>query len=218
LLLLDTYVKDPIEKAHLFNTIETVPSVKKKAEWALQWINKEGLNTFAKRLIGFTAVEGIFFLGSFCSIFWLKKCGLMPGLTFSNELISCDKGLHAEFACLLYSMLVNKPSSDMPKQIILEAIEIEKEFVTESLPVALIGMNVGLMCQYIEFVADHLLVALGCDKHYNAMNPFPWMELMSLKGKTNFFKCQVSEYAKSGIKALSNTDSTVCMFTTDEEF
>jgi ribonucleotide reductase beta subunit family protein with ferritin-like domain len=192
--------------------------VKKKAEWALQWINKEGLNTFAKCLIRFTTIKGIFFSGSFCSIFWLKKHSLMPSLAFSNELISHNKGLHAEFACLLYSMLMNKPSSDVPKQIVLKAVKIEKEFVMELLPVALIGMNAGLMCQYIKFVTNHLLVVLGCNKHYNAMNPFPWMELILLEGKTNFFKCQVGEYAKLGVKALSNTNSTVCVFTTDEEF
>jgi ribonucleotide reductase beta subunit family protein with ferritin-like domain len=199
-LLIDTYVKNPHEKDQLFRAIETVPSVKKKAEWALKWICKEGgADTFAERLVGFAAVEGIFFSGSFCAIFWLKKRGLMPGLAFSNELISRDEGLHCDFACLLYSMLVSKPSSQVPTQIIIEAVDIEKEFVTESLPVDLIGMNSHLMCQYIEFVADRLLVALGCDKHYHQENPFPWMELISLEGKTNFFERRVGEYAKAGV-------------------
>jgi ribonucleotide reductase beta subunit family protein with ferritin-like domain len=173
-VLIDSYVKDPTEKDHLFRAAQTIPSIKKKADWALKWIAVKGVETFASRL---AAVEGIFFSGSFCSIFWLKKRDLMPGLAFSNELISRDEGLHCDFACLLYGMLANKPSNDVPKQIILEAVEIEKEFVADSLPVALIGMNAGLMCQYIEFVADRLLVALGCGKHYNQTNPFPWMEL-----------------------------------------
>ncbi len=198
-LLIDTYVKDPAEKDRLFNAIETVPSVKKKAEWALRWIEKAGADTFPERLVAFAAVEGIFFSGSFCSIFWLKKRGLMPGLCFSNELISRDEGLHCDFACLLYSMLVNRPSTNIPTQIIKEAVEIEKEFVSESLPVGLIGMNAELMCQYIEFVADRLLVALGCPKVYNAANPFPWMEMISLQGKTNFFERKVGEYAKASV-------------------
>ncbi|AGO85886.1 hypothetical protein psal_cds_439 [Pandoravirus salinus] len=205
-LLIDTYVKDPVEKDHLFRAIDTVPSVRKKAEWAMKWINKEGLDTFAERLVGFAAVEGIFFSGSFCAIFWLKKRGLMPGLCFSNELISRDEGLHCDFACLLYTMLVDKPSSDVPRQIIIEAVEIEKEFVSESLPVALIGMNAALMCQYIEFVADRLLASLGCEKHYLTANPFPWMELISLEGKTNFFERRVGEYAKAGV--TSRTERT----------
>lgn len=202
-LLIDTYVKDPTEKDYLFRAIDTMPSVKKKADWAMRWINKPGLDTFAERLIGFAAVEGIFFSGSFCAIFWLKKRGLMPGLTFSNELISRDEGLHCDFACLLYLMLVNRPPVDVPLRIITEAVEIEKEFVTESLPVALIGMNADLMCQYIEFVADRLLVALGCAKHYNATNPFPWMEMISLDGKTNFFERRVGEYAKAGVRSTA---------------
>lgn len=214
-LLIDTYVKDSVEKDRLFRAIETVPSVKKKADWAMKWINKEGVETFAERLVGFAAVEGIFFSGSFCSIFWLKKRGLMPGLAFSNEMISRDEGLHCDFACLLYTMLVNKPSTDVPKQIILEAVEIEKEFVTESLPVALIGMNADLMCQYIEFVADRLLAALGCDKHYNQTNPFPWMELISLEGKTNFFERRVGEYAKAGVSSKQENSR---VFTTSEDF
>nr|UDO47550.1 ribonucleoside-diphosphate reductase small chain [Pandoravirus massiliensis] len=205
-LLIDTYVKDSVEKGYLFRAIDTMPSVKKKADWAMRWINKPGLDTFAERLVGFAAVEGIFFSGSFCAIFWLKKRGLMPGLTFSNELISRDEGLHCDFACLLYSMLVNKPPGNVPLQIITEAVEIEKEFVTESLPVALIGMNASLMCQYIEFVANRLLVALGCPKHYKATNPFPWMEMMSLDGKTNFFERRVGEYAKAGVRTTVAQD------------
>ncbi|WBR14715.1 Ribonucleotide-diphosphate reductase small chain [Pandoravirus kuranda] len=207
-LLIDTYVKDPIEKDYLFRAIDTMPSVKKKADWAMRWINKPGLDTFAERLIGFAAVEGIFFSGSFCAIFWLKKRGLMPGLAFSNELISRDEGLHCDFACLLYSMLVNRPPADVPLQIITEAVEIEKEFVTESLPVALIGMNADLMCQYIEFVADRLLVALGCAKHYNRANPFSWMEMISLDGKTNFFERRVGEYAKAGVRPTAAAAGT----------
>jgi len=215
-LLIDTYVKDTVEKDHLFNAIDTVPSVKKKAEWAMRWINnKEG--TFADRLVGFAAVEGIFFSGSFCAIFWLKKRGLMPGLCFSNEQISRDEGLHCDFACLLYKMLANKPSPSLPTRIIREAVEIEKEFVSESLPVGLIGMNADLMCQYIEFVADRLLVALGCDKIFNATNPFDWMETISLQGKTNFFERRVGEYAKAGVSGKTDKDR-MRVFTLDEEF
>jgi ribonucleoside-diphosphate reductase beta chain len=184
-LLIDTYIKEPHEKDKLFHAIETIPAVKHKAEWALKWIENGG---FAERLIAFAAVEGIFFSGSFCSIFWLKKRGLMPGLTFSNELISRDEGLHCDFACLLYSQLVNQLPKEKVSEIITDAVSIEKEFVTESLPVRLIGMNADMMCQYIEFVADRLLLALGCSKVYNATNPFDFMELISLQGKTNFLK------------------------------
>lgn len=199
-MLIDTYVKDPVEKDHLFRAIDTVPSVGRKAQWALKWICTEGLETFPERLIGFAAVEGIFFSGSFCAIFWLKKRGLMPGLAFSNELISRDEGSHCDLACLLYSMLTHaRLPNDVPVRIIREAVEIEKEFVTESLPVSLIGMNAALMCQYIEFVADRLLVQLGCGKIFGATNPFPWMELISLDGKTNFFERRVGEYSKSGV-------------------
>lgn len=196
-LLIDTYIKDAKQKNYLFNAIETVPCVKKKAEWALRWI--EGSESFAERLVAFAAVEGIFFSGSFCSIFWLKKRGLMPGLSFSNELISRDEGLHCDFACLLYSKLVNKLSEDRIREIICDAVESEKEFVSDALPVSLIGMNADLMKQYIEFVADRLLVALGYSKVYNAKNPFDWMELISLQGKTNFFEKRVGEYQKSGV-------------------
>ena len=192
-LLIDTYIKDSKEKDYLFNAIETFEPVKKKAEWAMRWIDN---GSYAERLIAFAAVEGIFFSGSFCSIFWLKKRGLMPGLTFSNELISRDEGLHCDFACLLYNNhLVNKLPKEDVRKIIADAVEIEKEFVVESLPVRLIGMNSDLMCQYIEFVADRLLVELGCPRVYNSTNPFDFMDMISLQGKTNFFERFVSDYA-----------------------
>ncbi|KAL6058324.1 Ribonucleoside-diphosphate reductase small chain A [Balamuthia mandrillaris] len=216
-LLIDTYVKDPLEKDRLFNAIETVPTVRKKAEWAIKWI--ENPDGFAHRLVAFAAVEGIFFSGSFCAIFWLKKRGLMPGLCFSNEQISRDEGMHCDFACLLYNMIQNRPSNDVPTKIIAEAVEIEKEFVSESLPVRLIGMNAELMCQYIEFVADRLLVALGCEKIYNATNPFDWMELISLEGKTNFFERRVGEYAKAGVMTAAKPEERGLdrVFTTEAE-
>jgi len=195
-LLIDAYIKDPKEKHYLFNAIETVPCVKKKADWALRWIQN---GSFAERLVAFAAVEGIFFSGSFCSIFWLKKRGLMPGLTFSNELISRDEGLHCDFACLLYSMLQNKMTEEQVHTIIKDAVNCEHEFVTDALPVSLIGMNAKLMCQYIEFVADRLLVSLGYSKIYNATNPFDFMEMISLQGKTNFFEKRVGEYKKAGV-------------------
>jgi len=196
-LLIDTYIKDTKDKAYLFNAIETMEPVKKKADWALRWIDE---GNFAERLVAFAAVEGIFFSGSFCSIFWLKKRGLMPGLAFSNELISRDEGLHCDFACLLYNNhVVNKLSQDKIKEIILDAVEIEKEFILEALPVKLIGMNSDLMAQYIEFVADRLLMELGNPKEYNATNPFDFMEMISIQGKTNFFEKRVGEYQKSGV-------------------
>ncbi|MFN5323319.1 MAG: ribonucleoside-diphosphate reductase small subunit [Bacteroidota bacterium] len=195
-LLIDTYIKDPAEKHRLFNAIDTVPCVQKKAEWALRWIEN---GSFAERLVAFAAVEGIFFSGSFCSIFWLKKRGLMPGLSFSNELISRDEGMHCDFACLLYSMLENKLSVEHVTSIIKDAVKNEHEFVTDALPVSLIGMNSKLMCQYIEFVADRLLVSLGCPKVYNVTNPFDFMENISLQGKTNFFEKRVGEYQKAGV-------------------
>jgi ribonucleoside-diphosphate reductase beta chain len=211
-LLIDTYIKEPKEKDRLFNAIDTVPCVSKKAEWALKWINN---GTFIERLLAFAAVEGIFFSGSFCSIFWLKKRGLMPGLSFSNELISRDEGLHCDFACLLYTQYIqNKLPQDQVRTIILDAVEIEKEFVTDALPVDLIGMNARLMSQYIEFVADRLLVALGLPKHFNATNPFDFMEMISLQGKTNFFEKRVSEYQKSGVMAEKDTQK----FSLDEDF
>jgi len=210
-LLIDTYIKDPNEKNRLFNSIDTLPCVGKKAAWALKWIESE---SFAERLIAFAAVEGIFFSGSFCSIFWLKKRGLMPGLTFSNELISRDEGLHCDFACLLYSQLENKLPEEKVKAIIANAVEIEKEFVSDALPVRLIGMNAEMMCQYIEFVADRLLLALGCSKAYNATNPFDFMELISLQGKTNFFEKRVAEYQKSGVMGKKEDN----IFSLDEDF
>ena len=197
-LLIDTYIKDQKEKMHLLHAIETVPCVQKKANWALQWCDSNNAS-FAERMIAFAAVEGIFFSGSFCAIFWLKKRGLMPGLSFSNELISRDEGMHCDFACLLYSKMVNKLPESRITEIITNAVEIEKEFVVDALPVELIGMNSGLMCDYIEFCADRLLGALGCTKYYNAVNPFEWMEMISLQGKTNFFEKRVGEYAKSGV-------------------
>jgi ribonucleotide reductase beta subunit family protein with ferritin-like domain len=194
-LLIDTYITNPEEKDKLFNAIETIPCVGKKANWAIKWINSN--RPFSERLIAFTAVEGIFFSGSFCSIFWLKKRGLMPGLCHSNELISRDEGMHCDFACLLYSLLNNKLDSSRIKEIILGAVEIEKEFVSSALPVRLVGINCETMCQYIEFVADRLFLSLGEKRHFNSENPFPWMELISLQGKSNFFEIKVSEYKKS---------------------
>jgi ribonucleoside-diphosphate reductase beta chain len=196
----------------LFNALENVPCVTKKGQWALRWI--EHAPTFAHRLIAFAAVEGIFFSGSFCSIYWLKKRGLMPGLTFSNELISRDEGLHCDFACLLYSMLENKLSEKEVEQIITEAVEYEKEFVTDALPVNLIGMNAEMMTEYIEFVADRLLLSLGNDKFYHTANPFPWMEMISLQGKTNFFEKRVGDYQKAGV--MTQKDKQV--FTLEEDF
>ncbi len=195
-LLIDTYVKDPIEKDRLFHAVETVPCVAKKAEWALRWIEK---GSFAERLVAFAAVEGIFFSGSFCSIFWLKKRGLMPGLATSNEFISRDEGMHCDFACLLYSMLTHKLPEEQVTSIITSAVAIEQEFITDAIPVDLIGMNAKLMSQYIEFVADRLLNSLGLPKVYNSANPFDFMETISLEGKTNFFEKRVSEYTKAGV-------------------
>ena len=215
-LLIDTYIKDAEEKHRLFNALETVPCVKKKAEWALRWIDK---GNFAERLIAFAAVEGIFFSGSFCSIFWLKKRGLMPGLSFSNELISRDEGLHCDFACLLYNRyLKNKLPNETVVGIIKDAVEIEKEFVTDALPVKLIGMNADLMTQYIEFVADRLLLELGCEKQYNAENPFDFMEMISLQGKTNFFERRVSEYSKAGVANKPASGQGNHSFSLDEDF
>ncbi|CAL1707229.1 unnamed protein product [Somion occarium] len=200
-LLIDTYIKDPQEREHLFDAVETIPCIKKKADWALRWISDKK-SSFAERLIAFAAVEGIFFSGSFASIFWLKKRGLMPGLTFSNELISRDEGMHTDFACLLFSHLKRRPHPDVVKKIIVEAVAIEQEFLTDALPCALIGMNAKLMCQYIEFVADRLLLALGSPKAYNVTNPFDFMDMISLQGKTNFFEKRVSDYSKSSFRTL----------------
>jgi len=203
-LLIDTYIKDKEEQHKLFNAIDTVPAIKKKAEWALRYIEK---GTFVERLIAFAAVEGIFFSGSFCSIFWLKKRGLMPGLTFSNELISRDEGMHCDFACHLFNHHIeNKLSEKKIKDIICGALEIEKEFILEALPVRLIGMNSDLMSQYLEFVTDRLLVALGCSKVYNSENPFDFMQNIALQGKTNFFEKRVAEYQKAGVNNTSTSE------------
>lgn len=210
-LLIDTYIKDAFEKDRLFHAIDTVPCVKQKADWALRWITQ---GTFPERLVAFAAVEGIFFSGSFCSIFWLKKRGLMPGLSFANELISRDEGLHCDFACLLYSQLAQKLRPETVQAIISNAVDIEREFVRDAIPVKLIGMNADLMCQYIEFVADRLLVALGVGKIYNVTNPFDFMDLISLHGKTNFFERRVSEYQKSGVM----TKKEQHVFSLAEEF
>jgi len=212
-LLIDTYVKDDTEKDKLFNAIETFPAIKKKADWALKWIESD---SFAERLIAFAGVEGIFFSGAFCSIFWLKKRGLMPGLTFSNELISRDEGVHCDYAVHLHNNhLVNKVSKERITQILTDALDIEKEFITESLPVSLIGMNAKLMTQYLEFVTDRLLVELNCDKVYNATNPFEFMDMISLQGKTNFFEKRVSEYQKAGVL---NNDTRSEEISFDEDF
>ncbi|PRP78384.1 hypothetical protein PROFUN_13796 [Planoprotostelium fungivorum] len=205
-LLIDTYIKDNAEKNMLFHAIDNIPCVKKKADWALHWINDS--DSFGERLVAFAAVEGIFFSGSFCSIFWLKKRGLMPGLSTSNEFISRDEGLHCDFACLLFNMLQVKPSQATVAKIILDAVECEKEFVTDALPVGLIGMNANLMTKYIEFVADRLLVALNCPKHFNTENPFDWMVLISLQGKTNFFERRVSEYAKANVASGTSANGS----------
>ena len=211
-LLIDTYIKDQKEKDYLFNAIDNMPCVQKKASWALDWIEDA---SFAERLIAFAAVEGIFFSGSFCSIFWLKKRGLMPGLSFSNELISRDEGMHCDFACLLYnSHIENKLPKEKLQSIIVQAVDIEKEFVSDALPVNLIGMNCDMMCQYIEFVADRLLMSLGNPKVYNVENPFPWMELISLQGKTNFFEKRVGDYQKAGVMS----DKSDQVFTLDADF
>ena len=208
-LLIDTYIKDEDEKDKLFRAIETIPSIMKKAEWALKWIESD---SFTERLIAFVAVEGIFFSGSFASLFWLKKRGLMPGLTFSNELISRDEGMHCKFACLLYNQYIeNKLSEERIKEIICGAVEIEKEFISESLPVSLIGMNEKLMGQYIEFIADFWLVELGCSKAYNSTNPFDFMDMLSILGQVNFFEKRNSDYTKA-------TDRVIDYNNLDEDF
>ena len=216
-LLIDTYIKDTNEKSHLFKALETVPSVKRKGDWALRWLSRKK-GSFAERLVAFAAVEGIFFSGSFCAIFWLKKRGLMPGLTFSNELISRDEGLHCDFACLLHSKLERPTPENMIHRIIAEAVEIEIEFVTSALPVNLIGMNEDLMKQYIQFVADRLLITLGASKLYDVSNPFPWMEMISMQGKTNFFEKRVGEYQKSGVLDGASLGSVQQRFSMDEDF
>lgn len=220
-ILLDTYIKDGEEKLNLFRAIDSIECIKKKATWALKWLDADEI--FAKRLVAYAAVEGIFFSGSFCAIFWLRKRGLMPGLTFSNELISRDEGLHTDFACHLYSMLPASAriSPEEILEIVVEAVRIEQEFLCEALPVSLIGMNKDLMGQYIEFVADRLLVCLGNEKHFHAKNPFDWMELISLQGKTNFFEKRVGDYQKAGV--MSGIDASLggekrARFALDEDF
>ncbi|KAF2004185.1 ribonucleoside-diphosphate reductase-like protein subunit M2 [Amniculicola lignicola CBS 123094] len=207
-LLIDTYISEPKQRTYLFNAIDNIPCIRKKADWALRWISDKN-STFATRLVAFAAIEGIFFSGSFASIFWLKKRGLMPGLTFSNELISRDEGMHTDFACLLFSLLKNRPSKKAVENIITEAVKIEQEFLTDALPCALLGMNSTLMCQYIEFVADRLLLALGNPKVYNATNPFDFMENISLAGKTNFFEKRVGDYQKAGVMASIKKEEVI---------
>lgn len=218
-LLIDTYIKDTAQREYLFDAMETIPCVKRKADWALKWISDQR-STFGERLVAFAAVEGIFFSGSFASIFWLKKRGLMPGLTFSNELISRDEGMHTDFACLLFSHLKRRPHPDTVKCIITQAVVIEQEFLTDALPVGLIGMNAKLMCQYIEFVADRLLVSLGNDKVYNATNPFDFMDMISLQGKTNFFEKRVSDYSKANVNHTNAKTDQVSskLFSLEEDF
>lgn len=215
-LLIDTYINDDQEKTHLFNAIETVPSVKKKAEWAFKWIDN---GSFTERLIAFAAIEGIFFSGSFCSIFWLKKRGLMPGLCFSNELISRDEGLHCDFACMLYNNYIqNKLSVETVSSIIEESVEIEKEFITASLPVRLIGMNSELMSQYIEYVADRLLTTLGCPKIWNSKNPFDFMTNIAMEVKGNFFEGRIGSYQKAGVMKTEGGNESSKVFTMDADF
>ncbi|MEC8632991.1 MAG: ribonucleotide-diphosphate reductase subunit beta [Candidatus Thermoplasmatota archaeon] len=216
-LLIDTYIDDEKEKDHLFKALETVPSVQKKGDWAMKWLSRKR-GSFAERLVAFAAVEGIFFSGSFCAIFWLKKRGLMPGLTFSNELISRDEGLHCDFACLLHNKLLRGAGENVIRRIIAEAVDIEIEFVTKALPVNLIGMNADLMTQYIQFVADRLLTQLNCSKIYNVGNPFPWMEMISMQGKTNFFEKRVAEYQKAGVMDSASLGSVQQRFSVDEDF
>jgi ribonucleoside-diphosphate reductase subunit M2 len=203
-LLIDTYIKDQEEKAKLFNAINTIPCIEKKAEWALEWMGSD--KSFATRLVGFACVEGIFFSGAFCSIFWLKKRGLLPGLTFSNELISRDEGLHTQFAVSLFHTLENKVSGDTVHEIIKQAVALEKEFICDALPCSLIGMNATMMSQYIEFVADRLAVQLGCQKIYAVSCPFDFMDLISLEGKTNFFEKKVSDYSRVSSNAPLRLD------------
>mmetsp|Transcript_27288 Transcript_27288/g.87442 ORF Transcript_27288/g.87442 Transcript_27288/m.87442 type:complete len:436 (+) Transcript_27288:232-1539(+) len=221
-LLIDHYIKEKAERTRLFDAIHTIPPIKRKADWALRWIESKD-TSFAQRLVAFACVEGIFFSGSFCAIFWLKKRALMPGLTFSNELISRDEGLHCDFACLLYSLLNHRLDEAMVYQIVDEAVQLEREFVCDALSCSLVGMNADLMGTYIEFVADRLLVELGCEKRYRASNPFDWMEMISLQGKTNFFERRVGEYQKSNVMAAekwkgAESEDGAFVFTTNEDF
>jgi ribonucleotide reductase beta subunit family protein with ferritin-like domain len=209
-LLIDTYIKDDDKKHKLFNAIETIPCIKKKADWSLKWINDTN-SDFAKRLVAFACVEGIFFSGSFCSIFWMKKRGKLPGLCFSNELISRDEGLHTDFACLLYSRIEKKLTQEVIYEIVGDAVEIETEFIVDSLPCKLLGMNSEMMSQYIRFVADRLLLQLGYDKLYNVANPFTWMEMISMEGKTNFFEKRVGEYSKNNVKVDGTTNKNIVL-------
>jgi ribonucleotide reductase beta subunit family protein with ferritin-like domain len=214
-LLIDTYIKDKVEKDQLFNAVNNIPCIKQKADWAMKWMNKEA--SFIQRLVAFACVEGIHFSGSFCAIFWLKKRGLMPGLTYSNELISRDEGLHTDFACLLYRQAVNKLTDEQVHTIVKEAVEIEKNFICDALPCKLIGMNSEMMKTYIEFISDRLLYELGHSKIYNVENPFEWMELSSLTGKTNFFEKRVAEYQKAGVMSSLQEDNNI-EFSIDEDF
>jgi len=216
-LLIEQYIRDKDERMKLFHAIETIPAVAVKAQWAVDWMNPD--RSFYERLVGFACVEGILFSGSFCAVYWLKKRGLMPGLTFSNELISRDEGLHTDFACLIYKLLKHKLDDDMVHDIIRGAVAAEKEFICEALPCALIGMNSSQMMEYIQFVADRLLTALGHPKLYNTANPFDWMELISLQGKTNFFEKRVGEYQKKGVMASLDGDAgDAAAFALDEDF
>lgn len=216
-ILIDTYVEDQVQKDFLFKGIQTIPTVTKKADWAFKWIQSN--DCFAERLIAFAAIEGIFFSGSFCAIFWLKKRAMMPGLTFSNELISRDEGMHTDFACLLYKHMNNKLTNERIIEIIDEAVQIELEFVTASLPVELIGMNSALMAEYIKFIADRLLFTLNAPKHYHSENPFEWMSMIDLQGKTNFFEKRVGDYQKAGVKLQEGEDNGMGRkFMTDCDF
>jgi ribonucleotide reductase beta subunit family protein with ferritin-like domain len=209
-LLIDTYIKDDDKKKKLFNAIETIPCIKRKADWSLKWITDTD-SSYAARVVAFAAVEGIFFSGSFCSIFWMKKRGLLPGLCFSNELISRDEALHTDFACLMYSQIKEKLPQEVIYEIIGEAVEIENEFIVDSLPCKLLGMNSGMMTEYIKFVADRLLLQLGYDKRYNVVNPFTWMEMISMEGKTNFFEKRVGEYSKNNVKVDGTTNKDIVL-------
>jgi len=215
-LLIEQYIRDPAEKDKVLHAIQTMPAVHDKAQWAVQWMNNE--NSFAERIVAFACVEGILFSGSFCAIYWLKKRGLMPGLTFSNELISRDEGLHAEFACLVYSMLQNKLPDEIVHDIVREAVAVERKFICEALPCDLIGMNNEMMTRYIEFVADRLLASLGHPKLFGASNPFDWMELISLQGKTNFFEKRVGEYQKAGVMNSVGGENATQGFSLEEDF
>merc|ERR1711920_1062176 len=215
-LLIEQYIRDPVEKDQVFDAIHTMPAVEEKAKWAVQWMNEE--SSFAGRILAFACVEGILFSGSFCAIYWLKKRGLMPGLTFSNELISRDEGLHAEFACMIYGMLKNQLPEDVVHHIVRGAVETERRFIVEALPCDLIGMNGELMTRYIEFVADRLLSAHGHSKLFGASNPFDWMELISLQGKTNFFEKRVGEYQKAGVMSSTADREEARGFSLDADF